>query len=54
MDTKDKTAPMPAIEEELSTEEKAMHAKEAKRLERLKNATPDSDLPQVQSEQSTI
>ena len=54
MDTKDKTAPMPAIEEALSTEEKAMHEEEAKRLEQLKNATHDSDLPKVQSEQSTI
>ncbi len=53
MDTKDKTPPAGAIEEDLSAEEKGMH-EEAKRLEKLQSVGPDADLPKVQSEQSTI
>ena len=58
MDTKDKTPPAGVAEDDLSAEEKAMHAADAKKIEELKAridaATPDGDLPHVQSDQSTL
>ena len=58
MDTKDKTPPAGVVEEEFSAEESAMHNADVKKFAELKakieGATPDDDLPHVQSEQSTI